>query len=274
MRKSCLLIIIVALTFGPINKVFSQRKGYKIQKNNKNKYEAFPNPFDFRPDGWMFEAGLTATTSLKGSQTLQTNDSIFNFSTGVRPGLALNVGRYHSMKKWHKIVKYIDYNLGYKFLWSSESQILEFQSKDVVYELSNNNFSHYVSLNLNFNNLYSFTDHLFLQNTLGINADYRFVSTTSGVGYNGNVQPSEFIVQLHYKLGLGFMVDNDIAVIPYIEVPVLNITPQQANFSQLDYFNSSYQTFIVGVRVMLFRLGQKDCPKAIGTEGKVRTNGY
>ena len=271
--RSYFLIILIGAVFTP-QISFAQRKGYKVQKNNKRHYEAYPNPFDFRPDGWIFEIALTTTTDLKGNSGFQTTDSLFSIRPGIRPGIALNFGRYHSMKKWHKIVKYFDYNLGYKFLWNNESQNLTIQPKDTVIDFSQNNYAHYISLNFNLNNVYSFSDYLFLQNTLGINADYRFLSFNSGLGHNATIQPSRFVAQVHYKLGLGFMVDNDIAIIPYIEIPILNITPQETNFSQLDYFNGSYQSFLIGVRVMLFRLGQKDCPRAIDTEGKVKTNGY
>lgn len=274
MQKNHFILVLILVSFAPFNTVFSQGKGYKVQKNNKNRYEAYPNPFDFRPTGWLFEAAATITSSLESSHNVQIGDSTFSFGPNPRPGIALNIGRYHSMKKWHKIVKYFDYNLGYKLLWNKESHDLHIQSKDTLIEFSNHNYAHYVSLNFNLNNLYSFSDYLFLQNTLGINAGYRFVSASNGNKSNTVNEPSKFVVQLHYKLGLGFMVDNDIAIIPYIEIPVLNITPQQTNFSQLDYFSGSYQTFLVGVRVMLFRLGQKDCPKAIDTEGKVGTNGY
>ena len=274
MQKKHFILFLILVSFVPINTALSQGKGYKVQKNNKKKYEAYPNPYDFRPNGWMFEAAATITSSLETSHEVHIGDSTFSFGPSPRPGIALNIGRYHSIKKWHKIVKYVDYNLGYKFLWNSESHNLSIPSKDTLIEFSNHNYAHYVSLNLNLNNIYSFSDYLFLQNTLGINADYRFVSSNNGGSSNTINEPSTFIVQLHYKLGLGFIIDNDKAIIPYIEIPVLNITPQQTNFSQLDYFSGSYQTFLVGVRVMLFRLGQKDCPKAIGTEGKVRTNGY
>ena len=275
MRHSYSILFLVLLFFASSNTALSQANGYKIQKNNKNKSEAYPNPFNFSPDGWMFETALTVTSSLEASSTVQLNDdSIFNFGPSPRPGIALNIGKYHSMKKGHKIVKYIDYNLGYKLLWYKEAHDFYIPSKDSLIEFSNYSYAHYVSLNFNLNNVYSFSDYVFLQNTLGINADYRFVSASNGSTSNSVNEPSKFVVQLHYKLGLGIMLDNDIAIIPYIEIPVLNITPQQTNFSQLDYFSGSYQSILIGVRVMLFKLGQKDCPKAIDTEGKVNTNGY
>ena len=252
------------------------QKAYKIQKKQKNNYEAYPNPFDFRPSGWLFDAGLTGTFANNNkNQNLVIGDSTLSVNGPIRPGIALNAGRYHSLKKGHKLIKYIDYTLGYKLLWNTEAQVIMINNQNVVYENTLDNAAHYLNANFNLNNVISFNDYTFLQNTIGVNADYRFAKNLTGTGVNQTIEPSNFVVQVHYKLGLGFMIDNDKALIPYVEIPVFNITPSQKNPSQLDYFNQSYQTFIVGARLMLFRLGQKDCPTAKGvTVDPNQKNGY
>lgn len=250
------------------------QKAYKVQKNQKNRYEAYPNPFDFRPSGWLYDAGLTVTTSFD-SKSLAIGDTTYSFAGPIRPGIKINAGRYQSLKKGHKLVKYIDYSVGYKMLWNTENQSIENTVTGNTSALSHTNVAHYANANLNLNNIISFNDYSFLQNTLGVNVDYRFAQNIPSSGLNKDIQPDAFVVQVHYKLALGFMIDNDKALIPYIELPVFNITPTQANFSQLDYFNQSYQTFIVGVRIMLFRLGQKNCPtaKGVGLDPNQK-NGY
>jgi len=255
--------------------IWSQRKAYKIQKKQKNYYEAYPNPFDFRPTGWLFEGGLTATKGFAEPTSILSGDSTIALSSSIRPGLSLSAGRYHSLKKGHKIIKYIDYTLGYKMLWNHENQDLSIASTSSSQSLSNNNVAHYASANLNLNNVISINDYNFIQNSIGVHLDYRFAQNLSGDGLNQQIAPDKFIIQLHYKLAWGFMIDNDKALIPYIEIPVLNISPSQKNFSQLDYFNQSYQSVIVGVRLMLFRLGQKECPKAINYQADPnQQNGY
>ena len=241
------------------------QKAYKVQKKQKNNYEAYPNPFDFRPNGWLFDAGLTGTfPTTTNSSPIIIRDSNLTLGGQIRPGITLNVGRYQSLKKGHKLIKYIDYNLGYKMLWNNESQNITVNNQDVVHLNNLNNTAHYINANFNLNNLISFSDYLFLQNSLGINLDYRFAHSLDGSGINEIKQPDAFILQGHYKLGFGIMIDNNIALIPYVEIPVFNLSPNQQNLSQLDYFNQSYQSFIIGARLMLFRLGQKECPKARG----------
>ncbi len=268
--------ILILGTFCLLSLSVSGQKAYKIQKKQKNGYEAYPNPFDFRKSGWLFDAGVTGTTPIQNNTSpLIIGDSSVSFSGQIRPGIQLNIGRYLSLKKGHKLVKYLDYTLGYKMLWNSEQQELTLNSSDVIQKSNLDNVAHYIHTNFNLNNIISFSDYLFLQNSLGINADYRFANTQKGEGINQNTQPDAFIFQAHYKLGLGIMIQNNIALIPYIEVPIFNITPTQKEFSQLDYFNGSNQSFILGARLILFRLGQKDCPTAKGYQiDPNKKNGY
>ncbi len=274
MKRNAYFILLFAFYTGiPLTGI--SQKAYKVQKKQGNKHEAYPNPFDFHPTGWLFDAGLTGTMGLEGTQTNTFGDTTLTLSTPFRPGVALSAGRYLSLKKGHKIFKYLDYNLGYKMLWNAENQEREIVSTNTQESFTNSNIAHYANFNLNFNNIISFSDYSFIQNTIGVNVDYRFMNKPSGDGVNANLQPDNLIVQVHYKLALGFMFDNDKAIIPYIEIPVFNITPQQSNFSQLDYFNQSYQSVIVGARFMLFTLGQKKCPTAKGTTvDPNQINGY
>jgi hypothetical protein len=101
--------------------------------------------------------------------------------------------------------------------------------------------------------------------------DYRFLENESSDISTSS--PPNFVAQAHYRLGFGIMIDTDIALIPYVEVPLYNLAPDQKHFAQLDYFQQSFQSVIVGARLMLFRFGQKDCPKAINHDGYDR-NGY
>jgi hypothetical protein len=272
-HRTYLVLLFTVLLIVPVT-LFSQ-KAYKVQKKRGNSHEAYPNPFDFHPTGWLFDAGLTGTMGLDGTQTTTFGDTTLTLSTQFRPGISFSAGRYLSLKKGHKIFKYLDYNLGYKMLWNLENQEREITSSGAQESFTNSNIAHYANANLNFNNIISLSDYSFIQNSIGVNVDYRFLNNASATGTNANIQPANFIVQVHYKLAFGFMFDNDKAIIPYIEIPVYNITPQQSNFSQLDYFNQSFQSITVGARFMLFTLGQKKCPTAKGTTvDPNQNNGY
>ena len=254
--------------------VSAQRKGYKFDKKQRSNYSAYPSPFDFRQMGWLFDAGLTGTFSTNPPENFTLGDSAFSFPFQIRPGVTLNLGGYYNLKKGRKIIRYVDATLGYKMLWNAEVRTVETISTSSKTTTTNDDLAHYADLNINFNNVINLSNFTFIQNTIGFNIDYRFAESVTLNHPTPTPPPSSFVIQAHYKLAFGIMVDNDIAVIPYIEVPLFNITPSQSQFSQLDYFHQSYQTVVIGVRVMLFRFGQKDCPKAINTDGKAKNNGY
>lgn len=259
------MLLLIPITF------YGQQKGYKISKNNKNRPEAFPSPYSFRPTGWIFDGGITGTFGQQPEENLFLgSESEYKFP--ISPFVKLTAGRYFILKKGHKIVKYADASFGYKGLWNRQENTL---TSPVMAPESyvQSNLAHYITLNGHLNNVISFNNATFLQNTIGVNLDYRIAEYVQEA--RGSKSPDEFVAQIHYSLGLGIMTDNDLAIIPYIEIPVFNVTPSQARFNRLDYFNSSYQTIVVGVKVALFRFGQKECPTAIdpmGTGGQ--NNGY
>ncbi len=269
-NKGYLIVILVALS--PLV-VQAQNKGFTFDKKQKAHYTAYPSPNDFKQAGWLFDAGLTGTFGLFAPKDVSSGDTTINYPTQIRPGITLAAGGYFNPKKGRNIIRYMDATVGYKLLWNAEKESLETSNGTLSSNLSDN-LGHYATLNLNFNNVINVSNYNFIQNTIGVNLDYRFTETSKNQSTTVMSSPPSFVAQVHYKLAFGVMIDSDIAVIPYIEIPVFNITPNQKNFAQLDYFNQSFQTAIIGVRVMLFRYGQKDCPKAINHEGKARKNGY
>lgn len=271
-NKSFYIVIVIGLLTIP-QWSFAQRKAYKPDKRQKSNY-AYPSPNNFLQGGWLFDAGLTTTFGPNSPEGTTVVDTTVSYPFDIRPGIALGVGRYYNLKKGRSILRYIDASIGYKMLWNSETQHIDINGLGEQISTTNDNTAHYANLNINFNNVINLSNYSFIQNTIGFNIDYRFLETETTTHPSIYASPNPFVMQAHYKLAVGFMIDTDIAVIPYIEVPLFNITPSQSQFSQLDYFNQSYQTVIIGVRVMLFRFGTKDCPKAINTEGKAKNNGY
>jgi hypothetical protein len=267
-RKLYTFGVAVCLFLGSLSG-FSQGKGYSFDKKQKKNYAAYPSPYDFRQGGWLFDAGMTGTFGVYPSP-ISTTDTVISLPSQLRPGISLEVGRYFNFKGKKPIIRFVDYSAGYKLLWNAEKEVREFNGSRIS-ETFRNNLAHYVHANVNITNIWDINNYLFLQNTIGINVDYRFLENESSDISTSS--PPNFVAQAHYRLGFGIMIDTDIALIPYVEVPLYNLAPDQKHFAQLDYFQQSFQTVIVGARLMLFRFGQKDCPKAINHDGYDR-NGY
>ena len=260
-----LAILLCALSL----QVEAQKKYKQKWNNKKEKKEVFPSADKFKPSGWMFGAGVTGTFGFEEKKESITMNNITydaSYTTQIRPGIMLEVGRYTNFTKGKflkgRLFRYIDYSLAYKALWSREKFELTNTATETI-EGTNNSGQHYLSLNFNVNNIIDLPDYNFIQNAIGINADYRFTENRSEeypAGIAVNNDPGSFIAQAHYKLGFGFKFDNDIMIVPSIEVPVFNLTPTQDEFSRLDFFNSSFQAVIVRVQVLLFKLGPTKCP--------------
>lgn len=266
MRLAFVLVFSTLITFS-----VSAQKKYKQKWNNskQEKKEVFPSADKFKPSGWMFGAGLTGTFGFEEKkETVTLSDQVYDatYTPQIRPGFMLEVGRYTNFTKGRflkgNVVRFIDYSLAYKNLSSREE--FEFTNAAGTFAEGNNaSTQHYLSANFNINNIIDLPDYNFIQNAIGINADWRFNENRSE-DYPANIptnnDPGSFVVQAHYKLGFGFKFDNDIMIIPSLEVPVFNITPTQDEFSRLDFFNSSFQAVILRVQVLLFKLGPTKCP--------------
>jgi hypothetical protein len=267
MRKSIFLLAFVILVFPQWCKAQKRGDFTKFKGSKKQRSQPFPSATDFRPGGWLVGAGLTTLAEFSDNEIAFTEANQINFADKVSlnpqflPGVMLEVGRFYNFKE-NRIFKYIDYSLGYKMFAAGER--FEYsKTNKVVQEGSHQTTQHFASLNFNINNIIPLNEYMFINNGLGINADIRFLETYTPE-YPipmQNANPGSIIGQLHYKLGIGYMLDTDMLVETSIETSLFNLFPQQTQFSQLNYFNLSYQPFILRIRFFFFRLADSSCPK-------------
>lgn len=107
-----------------------------------------------------------------------------------------------------------------------------------------------------------------MNNTLGINGDYRFADVYSyneqGIPMNLNT-PARFVFQAHYSIGLGFKLNQNMMVIPSIETPIVNFYEYDDLKSTLAIFNSRYRPLIFRITVLVLdNKPDRKCPKKVG----------
>jgi len=241
-----------------------KRKVNKNQFQRKNQ-SVFPPYPQFKQKGWIVAPGATymLTTFVKRNKTLVENDSL-SYTAGLKPtgkvGLYLEGGRYRILQ-YSKLVKYIDYGLAYKWLRGKEKFDGELTNNlDNSVMLANSGLSkysnHYFMGHFNLNNVIKMSDRTFLQNTLGINLDYSFISSRSTEQTVASVTqntPPNFIAQIHYKLGYGIKVNSKLLIIPSVETPILNINPFETGQSTLGHFNTRHRPLIFSLRFLFLR---------------------
>jgi hypothetical protein len=252
------LVLTIALLFAFLAQA---QKKYKLGFNkSRNEFEqVFPSEDIFKRGGWLFGGGVTGligsenTTSVNG-QNLTTTPQII-------PGLKLEVGRYYNFKRTLSFT-YFDYSLSYKGLFHGE----DFDDQSIDQSGSHTQLAHYASGSFNLNSTIPIGDYNFIQNSIGVNAGYAFIRNQE-VGYARNSpfkddfnEAPQIVGQVHYQLGFGIMLSNNLVLLPYAEVPVFNAYPQTESSYQLDIYHNQYVPLTIGVKIMPFNLADTKCP--------------
>ena len=127
----------------------------------------------------------------------------------------------------------------------------------------------YLLGNFNINNVIQISDYTFIQNSLGVNLDWKFSETyeSSFSSYNKNSQ--ELLFSLHYKLGFGIKATQRLFIIPTLETPILNVKQWENARSDYGIFSSRYRPVILTVRfAWLIKPNKNACPPVPGGDGK------
>ena len=269
------LMLVASFAFGQKNPYW---KNVKTTKNDKRTIRPWLDKnVRYARAGWYAEPGFTYTLSRFNNEqetVFERNDSTYTatFDPDGRFGIYLGAGRFRIyQKRW---LTYIDAGLAWKQLKGRqqvEGELVNTADQEVLLTTTGEaRFrENYALAHLNLNKVSTVGFQSFIQNTIGVNVDYRFAQRTTLDGDQIGVQtgqaPGPLNVQLHYKFGWGFKATKRVFVIPSIETPILNAVTFDRFKSTHLYFNSRYRPLIVSVRVMLLRDSNKTkCPPVYG----------
>lgn len=257
------LLVAFFLYLGLADAVAQRKYKPKYNTSRKEKKEPFPNTEDYRPGGWLAGVGLTAMVGFESTEADFPDLNLSGeFSPVPLPGLMLEFGRYYNFER-NIIFKYVDASIAYKALLGRENFTLnDLTTGATVLEDGHTFNQHFASINLNANSIIPLSNYTFLQSTIGVNGDIRFIDGFPN-NYGAAIPPvneNAFVGQVHYKLGFGYALDTDLLLETSIETPVYTFVPNGTHFSMLDYYQTRYQPFIVRVRFLFFRLGKTKCP--------------
>jgi len=235
--------------------------------------DVFPSFGNFERRGWVLSPSLTyMLPQLKApSQRVYFQGGAaydIDYNPAGRVGVGLEVGRFHLIDN-SQLISHVQLNMGIKVLRGVErfQATLANETSSLPGVLQNEGaFSHsYATMSFAASNIQQFSRTGFIQNSIGINGDYRIASAST---YNKAglpidlATPSQFIFQANYSLGIGFRVSGNILVVPSLETPIVNIYEYEDLKSTLKVFNSRYRPFILKVSVlMLDNKPDRKCPK-------------
>ena len=263
MRK---LIIISTLLFPLI-----------CQGQSQQSRDIFPSFGNYQRKGWLVNAELTSMLRpVKDPQARIWLGSDTVYDIGFQPrgkvGVGLEIGRFYAIdNSW--LISYVDFSLGLKVLRGVERFTATLDDPDRLQPYTRKGegtFSHsYITASFNATNSIPIARSIFLNNTLGINGDYRFADVYTyndqGIPMNLNM-PEKFVFQAHYSIGVGFKLNQNLMVIPSVETPILT-------FYQYDDLKSTFAIFNSRYRPLIFRLtflvldnkADRKCPKKVGS---------
>ncbi len=233
----------------------------------RNSTDVFPLDPNYRLGGPWAAVGITRMISYgkeTGDETL--NDTMYSFEStaGDKMGFYIAAGWYHSFARasW---IHFIDGGVAYKRFSGNETFAGRIEAApdfgfnvDRSYEYQINN----ATVEINATHHRHFSRYGFTQHSLGLNFDYAFSSTrTDYIAFPGS-EPKNFdnaVLQLHYRLGIGWKASPSLLVIPSIETPLLTALPFNEWLPGIPNFNSMQQPLIISIRVMLLRKLNEDC---------------
>ena len=213
-------------------------------------------------------------------------------------GAYAEIGMFHFPKKRSKLslalktvlVSYYDWGLGFKYFAGTQNVLAEGPAghSDVPaitpYRFSFGHVYGRFSLhkNIHFKTKRSRDkSNFFLDNSLGINVDYRVLTTSDPYVHNFqpilNAVPQRYSeplhAQLHYGLGFGFRLKRGAYLIPGVRTPLLSFQTAQPFISNnisgkgtfgnpsFFWFSNRYWPILIHVKYMFaFEKKQKGCP--------------
>lgn len=244
------------------------------QYSHRQHQDVFPTFGNFQRRGWIVGPSVTYMLPQlkKPSQRVFLPGGVaydLEYHPAGRVGVGLQIGRFHLIDN-SRLISHVQLNVGIKMLRGIErfDATLDEETNPGGASLISNEgvFSHsYATMSFAATNIQQFSKTGFLQNTIGINGDYRIASAVTYDRDNLPIDladPTRFIFQAHYSLGLGFRVASNIILVPSVETPVLNVYEYQDLKSTLHIFNTRYRPLIFRLNVyVLDKKADRKCPK-------------
>jgi hypothetical protein len=222
----------------------------------------------YKNTGWFIAPGITYMLPVNRRESLtgylenaEGLDTLYSgdFSRAGKIGAYIEAGR-HKFYSGRILLDHLDYGIHYKMLRGRDSfDGAIFGPGGSAPLQSNSTFSdHFLGAFVNFSNILQLTDHFWIQNSLGANADFALISRRVNGPYFGAdwQDPGKIVGQFHYKLSFGWKPEPGIYIVPSIETPILGVYPWYDLKSTLPYYTGKYRPIIFSIRIQWLTMAQ------------------
>lgn len=258
------IVAFLLLALGLLTSADSVEAQYMTRPNFE---KLLPTGNTYKMGWWELEGGGVYNFPTSGEQSkvlIDKQDTSYQASFDPSAGFAysLRLGRYLVTPEL-RFFKYIDYSIGYRRVVGHENYKATMSAPapnggaQTAEWSGNGSFNEsFLMANLHLNNVLQVSDHGFIQNTIGVNGEYRIQS--GRIGYDGNAykldpeQPPTFMGQIHYRLGYGRRISEQFFIVPSLQTSILNLYPFDGA-STLPLLNSRYRTVSLNIKLMFLK---------------------
>lgn len=236
---------------------------FKPKKRKKDYFGKRENPETgkVRPWGLELQIGPTYTFTRKKNETYQSDPSEVNRYQFTRdpegkPGIYAEIGLVYfnvkdpKIKGYGRIVDYYDLGFGFKIFNGREYTAVDHLDAvgNITYrDLGEGNFSNgyaYARFGVHKLQYINKTKNIFLDHSLGINADYLVMGGNKGykppVFAASQYFSDPFRLQLHYGLGFGIRIKKGRYLVPGVQLPILGIQDWNKGKTAIRWYSSNY----------------------------------
>lgn len=285
--------------------VFTQFAQRDLTPGGRKKSSYFGGAADFkeyRPFGLQLSVGPTFTLATRKTPISVAYPSVgrsYTLTTTPKgmPGIFAEIGMIHYPTKRSKLSKrlnyifisYIDWGLGFKMYNGMETTQIDLidsvNGQTISSSKQSGNFSNlFASARISVHKNIYFGEKYFIDNGLGIVADYNFKRYPPGT-YTVFVNQSvpnrhyfhqQFLLHFDYNLGFGIKLSRRSLLIPSVQLPIFGLIEWRKGASDFKWFDSNYYPMIVKLKwAYLFEKKTKGCaPAKVNGQDKDTMNKY
>jgi hypothetical protein len=207
----------------------------------------------------------------------------YTFDPAGKVGFFIEAGMAHFPKKQSQLskrlktilVSYYDWGLGLKMINGAENVTANYYNLggQVISTLNEtSDFSNaYLYGRFSAHRNFYLGKKYFIDNGIGINADFRFFSSSTNDATITTFEPlgnhSPVVIQLNYSLGFGIKLSRRSFLIPSIALPIVGLHDWRSGCAALKWYHSNYVPIQAQVKwIYLFKKVQKGCPAVYTTD--------
>jgi len=278
MKPTVLLLILSLFMLSEANAQYRQKKNrkdfYGNQRLHKPLYKWVTG--DYSRHGIQVSFGPTYTLTSNqvfSGEFRPSEDSLirYNREANGKIGFFGEIGMVHITKRPRKLIHYYDWGIGYRHIAGRETQTARiYDDRDTLIGQLNGEgefYNGYLSGRFSVHNVFQLNPYLFLDNAIGVNADYGI--TGGNRTYNGFYNPlnqkfqGDFVAQLNYHIGLGVKpwLDRGFFYIIGCQLPVFGAYEWNQATPAIHWFSSKYFPAQLNIKLIwLFKKDPNRCP--------------